>query len=84
MYWYFKQNQCLSIKKHAVDSMHRLAWGHYARGAPNELPSVPMRYDGTGLTCKCLSRNINLHAVGKEGLKQIYAYFSVEIKTIKL
>jgi hypothetical protein len=64
--------------------MHRLAWGHYARGAPNELPSVPMRYGGTGLTCKCLSRNINLHAVGKEGLKQIYAYISVEIKTIKL
>jgi hypothetical protein len=25
-----------------------------------------------------------LHAVGKEGLKQIYAYISVEIKTIKL
>ena len=39
---YFQQNQCLNIKKHALHSIHRLAWGPYVRGAPGQLPSVPM------------------------------------------
>jgi hypothetical protein len=47
LYWYFQQNQCLSIKRHAVHNIHRFAMGPYTRGAPGQLPSVPMRYDGT-------------------------------------
>jgi hypothetical protein len=47
-YWYFQQNQCLNIKKHAVHNIHRLAWGSYACETPGQLPNVPMRYDGTG------------------------------------
>jgi hypothetical protein len=43
LYWYFQQNQCLSIKKHTVHSIHILAMGPFARGAPGQLPSVPMR-----------------------------------------
>ena len=42
-YWYFQQNQCLNIKKHAVYTMHRLAWGPYDRGAPGQLPGMPIR-----------------------------------------
>jgi hypothetical protein len=42
LYWYFQQNQCLSIKKHAVHNIHRLTWGLYARRAPGHMPSVPM------------------------------------------
>ena len=45
--WYFQQNQCLNIKKHAVHHKHRLVWGPNARGATGKLPSVPMRYDDT-------------------------------------
>jgi hypothetical protein len=26
LYWYFYQNQCSSIKKHAVHNIHRLTW----------------------------------------------------------
>jgi hypothetical protein len=42
LYWYFQQNQCLTIKRHAVHNIHISAWGPYARGAPAQLPSVPM------------------------------------------
>ena len=34
MYWYFQQNQCLNIKKHAVYNIHRLAWDPYDRWTP--------------------------------------------------
>jgi hypothetical protein len=27
LYWYFQENQCLNIKKHAVHNIHRLTWG---------------------------------------------------------
>ena len=27
LHWYFQQNYCLSIKKHAVYNIHILAWG---------------------------------------------------------
>jgi len=37
LYWYFQQNQCLNIKKHAVHNIHRLAWNPYARGVPWQL-----------------------------------------------
>jgi hypothetical protein len=47
-YWYFQINQRLSIKKHAVHKIHRLVWDPYDRGVPGQLPSVPMRQDGTG------------------------------------
>jgi hypothetical protein len=30
LYWYFQQNQCLNIKKHAVHNIHRLAWAVHA------------------------------------------------------
>jgi hypothetical protein len=26
LYWYFQENQCLNIKKHAVHNIHRLTW----------------------------------------------------------
>ena len=32
-----------TLKQHVVHNIHRLAWGHYGRGAPFKLPSVPMR-----------------------------------------
>ena len=31
------------LKKHAVHNIQILAWGPYARGAPGQLVSVPMR-----------------------------------------
>ena len=31
LYWYFQQNQCLNIKKHAVHNIHRLAWSPYSQ-----------------------------------------------------
>jgi hypothetical protein len=43
LYWYFQQNQCLSINTPVVHSIRRLAWDPYARGAPGKLLSVPMR-----------------------------------------
>ena len=45
LYWYFQQNLCLRIEKHAVYNIHRLAWAPMLVG-PSQLPSVPMRYDG--------------------------------------
>jgi hypothetical protein len=48
IYWDFQQNQCLNIKKACVQKIHRIAsWGPCAHGAPGQLPSVPMRSDGT-------------------------------------
>ena len=38
-----------NIKKRAVHNMNRSAWSPYARGAPGQLPSVPMGQDGTNL-----------------------------------
>jgi hypothetical protein len=32
LYWYFQQNQCLSITNHAVYNIHRLVWGSFAHG----------------------------------------------------
>jgi len=37
----------LNIEKHAIHDIHILTWGPYARGAPGQLPSVPMRLDDT-------------------------------------
>ena len=54
MYRYFQKNQCLNIKKHAAHSIQRLAYDPYAHGAPGQLLSVPMRYDGTESTDTCL------------------------------
>ena len=42
-YWYFQQNQRLSITKQAVHNIHRLVWDSYDRGSPGQLLSVPMR-----------------------------------------
>ena len=41
---FIAQNQVLNIKNHTVHNIDRLAWSLYARGAPGQLPSVPMRY----------------------------------------
>ena len=48
MHWYFQQNQCLTIKKQPMHSIHTLAWGPYAHGVRVQLPIVPMRLDGAG------------------------------------
>ena len=50
LYSYFKQNQCLNIKKHDVHNIYRLAWAFCAppRPPPGEMPIVPMRSDVTG------------------------------------
>ena len=32
LYWYFQQNQCLNIKKHAINNIHRLTWPLRSRG----------------------------------------------------
>ena len=46
--WYFQQRRCLNIVKHAVQSIHRLTWGTYMRGAPgldiNVCP-IPVKTD---------------------------------------
>jgi len=47
LYWYIQQNQSLNIKKLDVHNIPRLAWDPNVHGAPGQLPSVPMRYDGT-------------------------------------
>jgi len=42
LFWYFQQNQCLSINKHALHNIHRLAWDpSYARGIPGNCPACP-------------------------------------------
>ena len=41
LYWYFQQNLCLNIKKHAVHTIHRLAWSPYARGPLGKCPAWP-------------------------------------------
>jgi len=41
LYWYFQQNQCLNIKKHAIHNIHRLAWAPMLVGAPGNCPSCP-------------------------------------------
>ena len=41
LYWYFQQNECLSIKKHVIHNIHRLAWGLYIRGALGNCPVFP-------------------------------------------
>jgi hypothetical protein len=38
LYWYFQQNHCLNIKKHAI---HRLAWGPMLVGPPGNCPVCP-------------------------------------------
>jgi hypothetical protein len=34
LYWYFQENQCLNIKKHAVHNIHILAWAPMIVGPP--------------------------------------------------
>ena len=52
MYWYFQQNQCLNIKKHAVHNIHILAWGPRAtaqRAHKTALLIIWVTFDGRGL-----------------------------------
>jgi hypothetical protein len=43
-----KRAQCLNIKKACVHKIHRIvSWCPCAHGTPGQLPSVPMRSDGT-------------------------------------
>ena len=49
MYWYFQQNQCLSIKKHAVHSIHILAWATMVVGAPDKCLACPCVKTSLGL-----------------------------------
>ena len=42
LYWYFQQNQCLCIKKHAMHDIHRSSWVLCSL-TPGKLHSVSMR-----------------------------------------
>ena len=60
LYWYFKQSQCLNLRKtystqHTQKSMEPLcSW------APVQLSRVPMRYDGTEYTPLLHPSNVNV------------------------
>jgi hypothetical protein len=70
LYSYFKQNQCLNIKKHDVHNIYRLAWAFCAPQGPppGEMPRCPieMKHDNyisikhnfkeIGLGLWCLTR----------------------------
>jgi hypothetical protein len=47
LYWYFQENHCLCIKRHAVYNMHKLTWSPYNRGVHEQLRGVPMGQDDT-------------------------------------
>ena len=41
LHWYFQQNQCLNIEKHAVYNMHRLALAPMLVGPSGNFPTCP-------------------------------------------